>query len=98
VDECGDELAHVHAVREHAFGTVQALIAHARMESIQLVRLLGKGTSRARWAQLKRFLRTGAGSPAKAVLVSTFETSTTRSFPRSVSTLTFMLVSAGTET
>src|SRR3954469_13214843 len=64
----------------------------------KLVRLLGEGASRARWAQLKRFLRTGAGSPAKAVLVSTFETSTTRRWPRSVSTLTFMLVPAGTAT
>src|SRR4051812_1524370 len=64
----------------------------------QLVRLLGEGASRACWAQLKCFLRIGAGSPARAVLVSTCETSTTRRRPRSGSTLTSRLVPAGTET
>src|SRR4051794_29319624 len=49
------------------------------------------------WAPAGRFVRTGAGSPAQAVRVSTPKTSTTRGLPRSASTLTCMLVPAGAE-
>ena len=111
VDECGDELADEHAVHGHTLDTARDLIANGRMDSIrnwfdcsffppplrldQVVR--GSGSPRV-LASFNRFLRIGAGSPAQAVLVSTFETSTTRRWPRSVSTLTCMLVPAGTET
>src|SRR3954469_20649613 len=97
VDEEGDELADEHAVLGHALDTARDLIAYARTNTIRNWGGCSEGASRACRAQLKRFLRTGAGSPAKAVLASTLETSTTRRRPRSVSTLTCMLVPAGTQ-
>ena len=73
VDEGKDELAHEPALQEHGLDTTQVRLLMPGWIHPQRVRLPGEGASRAGWAQLKRFLRTGAGSPAKAVLASTFE-------------------------